>query len=77
MHIPLSYYLGVTKKWGGGLWLGTFVGNMCLTVIYAGIVYTRNWEEIAEKVHEQMKNDDELQQTEMGTCQDNQYIESD
>jgi len=55
VHMPLCYYLGVTKKWLGGLWLGLFIGNCVLCLVYGLIVCTRNWEEIAEKVHEEMK----------------------
>ena len=55
VFIPFSYHFGVKGKWAGGLWLGCFVGNSCLSVVYGFIVLMTNWEERAEEVHQQMK----------------------
>ena len=55
INLPMSYLLGFW--WGMGLegfFLGLFCGNFVINVLYGVIVFTRDWEVIAERVSESL-----------------------
>ena len=55
ISLPTSYYLGIKQGMGlDGLWLGVFVGNTIIFILYALLICTRDWNESAKSITKQM-----------------------
>lgn len=56
--LPLSYYFGLHTSWGlSGLWLGMNIGYGAVSILFAILIFSFNWDTLALEAVERSKKD--------------------